>query len=322
MIFTEVKEIEPKKESSSFGDVLNAVILSFLIFFIGLRIFPFLLFILPAPSIVLSYRKGIKYGLIASLILTVAIYFLESGSVVGVSFLLYLIPTVAIMSYLIKAGSKLSTIVIVNSATILLISIVVFFYFQIVMNVDVLAEISNYFDKFIKLLPQLLEQTGKENVETATKMMKEYSELFIRSIYSIVVIVSVGISYFSFIFSRNLLRKKNIILEQQSKFNEFRVKRYVIVPAAILAVVAFGLGYYKIQYSDIISLNIYILIKFLFTVLGVSVTDYYLSKKVNNFLRVFIPIVVFILGLEFIFFVIGLTDTLVDFRKITNRKLK
>lgn len=317
-----VKEIESKTGKSNFGDIFNTVILSFMIFIIGLRIFPFALLVLPAPSIVLAYKNGINYGVIASFITTLGIYLIEQSSIFGIIFLLYLVPTVVIISTMLKAEEKTNKIVMVNSIALLVITAVVFVNIQFILKVDILTSIKDYFNEFIKLIPELFSKAGTEYVEMITTVIREYSKIFIKSILSTIVLLSVGISYFSFVFSRSLLRKRNIILKQNDRFNEFRVSRIVTIPIVIVGIIVFILNYYKIQYSDIISLNIYILIKILFTISGVALVDYFLSNKINRFLRIFIPIAIFLMGLEIIYFVIGLADTVVNFRKLMNRNLK
>jgi uncharacterized protein YybS (DUF2232 family) len=84
-----------------------------------------------------------------------------------------------------------------------------------------------------------------------------------------------------------------------------------------LVLITYALSYFKVKNSDTYLLNSVTLIRMVFTISGLALTDFYLKKKdVSKVLRVFIYIFVIFSPLSQILFFAGITDYAIDFRKL------
>ncbi len=314
-----VFKIEPKTNNTNVLEIINTIMLSLGIYLVSIILVPlipfsvFLIFIVPAPSIVLSIRKGYKYGIITISIVGIAAA-LFSRSTSSLIILLYMIPLVIIMSSMIKQGESFKRIMTVNIFASVFITIIALLNLQFVMKVDILSQVNSFFAVMSKNIGDLLKSA--EFPEEYIKQMVEISKSMKYFLPSMGLIAAIALNYGSFSFTRKLLRKYNIKIEQDFRFIDFRINFKFFAFMLLTAGIAYLLEYFKVAYNNVVILNLAFVYMILFVAAGISLMDYYLIGKIPKALRVVIPfaVLLFLRG-DLLFILVAFIDILINFRK-------
>lgn len=315
--------IESENKNIKNLELINTVFMSYIFYFLS-SIVPFIIFILPAPSIILSVKNGMKYGII-SFSITIAIVLLTGGTMVASLLLLFLLPMVVIMSKMIKDNYSFNKIIMVNFFAFIFISVVSYMNFKFALDTDLVLMTFNKLDEFIASIPELIEMVPSlANVpnlgssEEIIEMMQNSFKLIKALLPSIIIIVVLIIEYASLLYSLSGLRKRGVKIQQKFRFINIRVSGVMIIPIVLISI-ALGLCYYfKVPYYNIIIQNVLLVFNFVFIVSGISLVDYYFIGKVNKFIRIMIPIILITFRIfkgDILYIIIGILDMFVNFRK-------
>lgn len=313
----EVLNIESKNKNIKNLELINAVFISYIFYFLS-SIMPVVIFVLPAPSIILSVKNGMKYGIISFLI-TMSIVFITGGTTIASILLLFLLPMIIVMSKMIKDGYSFNKIIMVNFFAFIFISIVSYLNFKFALDTDIIAVIFNQIDEIIAGLPELVEMVpnlnnGKEFIE----LLENSFNIMKRFLPSIAIIIILTIEYSSLLYSLRGLRKRGVKIKQNFRFINIRVNGVMIIPVILISIILGLCYYFKVPYYNIIIQNVLVIFNFIFIVSGIALVDYYLIGRVNKFVRFIIPLVFISFRLfrgDILYGAIGLIDMFVNFRK-------
>ncbi|QQK08067.1 DUF2232 domain-containing protein [Miniphocaeibacter halophilus] len=317
MLFTEVLNIESKNKNIKNLELINTVFMSYIFYFLS-SIIPITFVVLPAPSIILSVKNGMKYGIISFLI-TMAIIFITGGTIIASVLLLFLLPMIVIMSKMIKDNYSFNKIILVNFFAFIFISVVSYLNLKFALDKDIIVVILNKIDEIIVSLPELVGMIPNlGDTKEVIKLLEDSFNLMKMLLPSIAIIIILTIEYSSLLYSLNGLRKRGVKIKQNFRFINIRVSGVMIIPVILITIILGLCYYFKVPYYSIIIQNVLVIFNFIFIVSGIALVDYYLIGRVNKFVRFIIPLVLISFRLfrgDILYGAIGLIDMFVNFRK-------
>ncbi len=281
------------------------------------RVFPPLMFLLPAPSIVVYVRSGFKYGLASIGFVFIALALLN-GLSFAILMLLFFLPMVLLMGKMIEEEYSFKRIIFINFIALTMITIIYYINYKYFFNTDLVENIFVYFKEMDKILPDLIEKVnfpGYSNEELLEiyKITLNNMKMNLPSIFIIIGLLS---ELISLSYALKILKSQGVNIKQKFKFIDFRIGIKFIIPITIAIISVFLMYYLKISYYNIVLSNIILLMIVFFTIAGVSLTDYYFAGKLNRFLRVLIPFILITSFKGYILYMfIGIIDMFINFRK-------
>ncbi|MGI6113014.1 MAG: YybS family protein [Mahellales bacterium] len=310
------------------GVVSSAI--AILLFFIPLL--NFVIFLWPIPIIVLSLRRGIKYGILA-VIISSLICGLFIHPMFGLGILLIFGSTAFTISWAMKREvSPLNATVFGAIAMIISIMIAMklvefsvghdLFVYYGQMIKDVLVEQQN--DGLLQNLTAMYRQMG---ITTEGVTMKDlYStidgmvETIKTAFPSILTIFSLICSFINYSVASWLLKRRGQDVRLFPSFGLWKLPRGAgrgFIAILIIAYIGNAVG---INNFDIVLLTITNIWVFVFGIQGLSVAEFFLKKaNINKALRIVILLLVFILASQVAAF-IGFIDQLLNVRRLYDDK--
>ncbi len=285
---------------------------------LGSMSLPYILILLPAPFIVFNIKNNMILGNLSFIILSITLSLVVTPSL-GILFLIIFIPLIMTMSYLINKESK--------NKDILFFSTMAFF-----ISIIVLFAIANSGDITIG---ELIETKIQEVVNIQIENVKQ---LDIKSdqVKDLEEVLTSGLRYLFYIFPAVLLIASTIFTYINYKivamgldrldmekltpnvFRRFRLPTTFFMGIVLIYFIGFGLSSLNLVNSDIIGSNILVLASFFILVQGLSVVDFFLTKrKVFSVLKVLVMcIFIFIPTMVTITYLIGIIDMIFNIRRI------
>lgn len=285
---------------------------------LGSMSLPYILILLPAPFIVFNIKNNMILGNLSFIILSITLSLVVTPSL-GILFLIIFIPLIMTMSYLINKESK--------NKDILFFSTMAFF-----ISIIVLFAIANSGDITIG---ELIETKIQEVVNIQIENVKQ---LDIKSdqVKDLEEVLTSGLRYLFYIFPAVLLIASTIFTYINYKivamgldrldmekltpnvFRRFRLPTTFFMGIVLIYFIGFGLSSLNLVNSDIIGSNILVLASFFILVQGLSVVDFFLTKRnVFSVLKVLVMcIFIFIPTMVTITYLIGIIDMIFNIRRI------
>ena len=280
-------------------------------------IFPPLIFLLPAPSIVVYVRSGFKYTLASIGIVFLALVLLN-GLSSAILILLFFVPMVLLMGKMIEEGYSFKRIIFINFIALTIILLIYYINYKYFFNTDLINSVLVYFKDIEKLLPELIEKVnfpGYSN-EELLEIYKFTLNNVKMNLPAIFIIIGLLSELLSLNYALKMLKSQGMNIKQKFRFINFRIGIKFMIPILISAIIISLMYYFKIPYCNIVLTNIILLFVVFFTIAGVSLVDYYFVGKLNRFLRLLLPIILITSFRGYILYIfIGMLDMFVNFRK-------
>ncbi len=287
-------------------------------------------FILPIPVTVLYLRHNAKVTIISIVV---------SGILVGMTYNPLSGLTSAIMfglagmslGYCIKNDKKISTtLVLLSSAFFIGTTIDIFVYIKLITgsNINAFVEemvkaINESFNMAISFYKKVgVSQEQLKPLLDSLKMMN--ADFILKLTPAILIVSSIIFAYLTYIITRLILRKLGYNIKGIPKFTEIYINVKVATILAMFLLLGVLLVRQNIKGGEYILSSSELLLQYAFLINGLSVAVYYLRNKFNLGKGFIVLIILFTLfsPLAMIYFMLGLADVILDFRKLDpNRKL-
>lgn len=284
----------------------------------GIYIFPVNLIFLPIPFIYLGVKRGLSQGIISFLVVALSITIMVDIPSGILMVLLYLPVTYTIIDGIKYRRSSLEILGLTSA--ILFVSTLLFYGItQNITGVDIIFSMEEGFNRILTMQTEMFQEMGLSNFEilkTIEELEGTY-KIFMWIFPVIILAFSILSSYLNYYISVQVLRKSGIGIISVPRFSKFRLPNNILLGITIMLVFSYIIKALQINFSDLVFLNIAALIWFMFTTQGLSVIDFYLKNyKFKPIARV-ITIIFFIFfrPLGTMAFLIGVVDTIIDFRK-------
>jgi uncharacterized protein YybS (DUF2232 family) len=303
----------------------SAVIVSLMTIFVflGLYLTPIILLIYPVPFIILGIRHNVK----SSILTVFASFILVSILIDPLTALFVTIifgPLAVAIAYMINRKYNSYKIIVIGtivSFISIVTSLIITGYITGVNFYDLLKEQVDFILSTQESLLKEMEISSYRIEELIDKytILLDNTILIFPAMLIIVSLFTNYINYFISIATLKRLRYKNI---KMPLFSKFRLPSNIGSGIVVIAILSFIISYYKLFNYDTITLNISILVVFLFFLQGLAVIVYLLNKtNINSILRgVIIAFLIFSSPLMLIISFVGLVDTIMDFRKLKEDK--
>ena len=298
--------------NQSVGNLLRLIIKTSLIGIAGI-FFPLVYVIFPAFFVTESLKEGIVKVMAAFIAVCVFIG-AAAGPVMGVTLLTLFGPMILLFHYLIVNKHSVDSTILITSV-LFFISIIVVGYTLGVTPESLKSQ--ETINNFIQVQRQFLEQNGQSlNISKA-----DLTELYNRTLQlmpSVLLIISLFISYITYTITGRKLLKSNKLIMQPSSFVFFRLPNGLLLSGIIGVLGVFLLQDFIGEDFRVIVDNIIVVYSILLFIEGISLLKFLMVRAhVANFLQVVvIACSLFIPGIQIVFSIVGFIDVIFNFRKI------
>lgn len=290
--------------------------------------------ILPIIVAVVHYRHDFKYSagcVIVSMVITSIMFNPITGVTMGVSYGIVGI----VLGYAVRKKYRPYRILIYTvlasgiaitldfALTGILISGQNIFEFMKSQAVELSDMFTVSIDQSVKMY-ESIGITGQQ-IEMMNQMKSVITPEFILMFFpSVIVIASFLQGYVCYVLLSVVLRKLRYAKLEVIKFNEFYVTNLVgaaLIGIMCIALILYGRG---AQWGITVYNSVYMITLVILGINGVAATQYFLTKRMMlpKVARVLIIIAVFMMGMFFIFGIIGFVEMLLDFRKLDPHRLR
>lgn len=285
---------------------------------LGIHYIPIILILFPTPFIILGMKNGVSRN-IMNMVVTFIIIGIADSIKYGFFLLIIFLPITILLFYLIK--KKKNNMEILGSSTIVFfISILIILGIINITGIDFVNELEMRVEQVIEGQIESIENMNLNSYEFLKErdLLEEKYKLSLLIIPSALFMISMIISYLNYLLISLILKKMEINIINIPKFSRFRLPNNIILGIIIMFVGVFIIEKMNIGYSNAIIINLITLIGSMFSIQGLSVVDFYLSRF-NIFPAIRFIICIMLLfnsSMVLILTMIGFIDSIFDLRKI------
>ncbi|MDO5041623.1 MAG: DUF2232 domain-containing protein [Peptoniphilus sp.] len=278
---------------------------------LGGVIFPVLYLFLPPMLVAESINKGIV-KIIGVFSLCCAIVGLVVSPVFGALIFSVFGPMILIFHYMILKKSSINLTIFV-CAGVFFLSVIVSLY-----SFGVTAQSLNSSESikvFIEAQKNVLELSDIDISRSELTIM--YNRM-LQLLPGTLVIISLVISYVTYVITGRTLLKKGAYILQPSSFIFFRIPKGVFEAMLIVGVLIYGVQALTDYRLNILIDNVLMVFEALFTFVGVAVFLFFLNRAMRGkMLKLIILLFMFMVpGASTVFLFAGILDSLFNFRKL------
>lgn len=302
---------------------LGVILLMTLFTILGIHIFTLILLIFPMVFIV----YGVKNNIVASL-LNIAIVSLIIGYMVdiysGLALFIAFAPIVMYITYGIKNRKRSMEIIGVSALIFFIILLLISGIIRETSGLSIVNQMEEGFKSILDMQVELLQEMGQSIDEISN--IKEFFESSYKYILlilpTLLILIAIFISYVNYYLASVTLRKIGIGIVNIPRFSRFRLPNNISLGVIVTFISLFILRYLNFPSYDAVLVNLVVLFSMMFLIQGLSVIDFFLLRFKMFFLfrLILVTTIVFITPLVSIISILGLIDTLFDFRKIRKKR--
>lgn len=290
---------------------------------IGLYLFPSIIFLFPVAFIVI----GVKYDMTNSFISILLTSFLIGISIDLISGLIMLAafgPMALYITDSIGKRKKSRDIIIPSSIIFFLSTIMVVIMLRGFSGISLIESLKESVKTYTDLQMTMIEDMELTNIESFRfrESVDNLYNIVVSILPSFFIILSVIISYTNYYISTIILRRLGLGIRDNPRFSKFSLPRNFIIGSLFMFLVVYLLEKIETIPSDVVELNIIVLVVSLLFIQGLSVLNYLLvSLRFHIILRlILLGFTVFVSPLISLLVLVGVLDIIFDFRKLRRRK--
>lgn len=278
----------------------------------------------PVPVIIVGYRNGLKASILSALSAALIVS-LITHPLVGLGLLAgFGLPGV-LMGYMMKKRYSPYLIIFLCGIVLAFTSLAELVLSLKAAGLDITTVLQNTQSSFMEQMEataKMARQMGlpEENI----KIMEGYSESFIEMakmmLPSMIFFGGIFSSFVDFKFARLILRRIGYEVSDIEKFMYWRIPEPYSLALLITAIAAAAVSYFKIPGWETLAANIFIIILYTFTILGISIIVYF-TKVYGNKYGVPKAVRIIIIAAAILFFsqfipLLGLVDITFNLRRL------
>lgn len=314
---------ENNKINKSVIETVIVTILMSLYIVYGIYYVPVLILFIPVPFVVLGIRNDLKNNII-SIGLTGVIVGLVLNMPFALILLLIFAPLSIALNYSIKKRKKILDLLAISTAALFISLLIITSLGSLPTQIEGMVESEEMWTEIVTVQTDKLKEIGMTNTQIFEniELLEEAYEYMLITLPSMLVIVSLVISFINYLLSTAILRKMDYGVPGLPRFSKFKLPDNIIMGTGIMFISAIVMGWLDIPYHNALLLNISLLVGFIFFLQGLAVIDFLLIKgKMKTFFRMLILFlcIVFV-PMGGVLFFIGMFDSVFDIRKIGKRK--
>lgn len=320
-----VKVLSNNKDEMNRSIIENVVVILIMSLYIvyGMYFVPLLIIFIPLPFVILGMRNGLKNNIIS-----IAITSLIVGMVLdmpsAVILLLMFAPLSVALNYCIEKRKKTSEIILISTATLFISLLIITAAGNLVAEISGAGETQQLVAEMVTMQVDKLKEMGvsSSQIMKDVEILEAAYEYMLITLPSMLVVVSVIVSYLNYLLATLVLRKMGYGVVSSPKFSKFKLPDNIIMGSGVMFISVIVMGWLKVPYHNALLLNITLLVGFIFFTQGLAVVDFLLIKaKVKTVFRMILLFVnIIFVPMSGVLFFVGMFDSVFDMRKIGRRK--
>ena len=159
----------------------------------------------------------------------------------------------------------------------------------------------------------------KEQLETVIKSFKDSVEALKLIIPTVFIINGLFFSFMNFKIVKLILERMKYSIEDVKPFSSWRMPDNFSIGLLIILFLTIAASYLKIPNIETVAINIVFLLRWIFTILGLSVSAFMLNKYGVTKIVKYIVLSILFIGLSNVLTIAGLVDTIFNIRKIDKK---
>ncbi len=312
-----------EKIKKSIVENVIVVLLMTLYIVYGRQFIPILSIFIPLPFIILGIRNGINNN-ITSLAISILLVGLVFGSTDGALILMMFAPLSIGLNFFIKKRRPTGEVLLISSGLIFFSILVIIALGEKSTGIGLVEQFEQVFTEVLTVQRDIFREMGMTNYEVLQRidLLETGYEYMLITLPSILGILSFFIVVLNYLFTTIISRKMRYEIVNLPKFSRIKLPNNIILGTALMFLTGIIMGKLDIPYHNALLANVSMLVGFAFLLQGLSLVDHFLIKmKMKVIIRTIIIIAfVLIIPLGSFLVLLGMVDSVFDFRKIGRRK--
>lgn len=186
------------------------------------------------------------------------------------------------------------------------------------MGVDILKEITDTFNESLKDSIKIMKSMGATDAQISNSNLKEITPQMLRTFLPGALIVgSIMSSYIVYIIVGLVFKRLRITIRGIKPLDQWYIGDYTSFGLLSITMLSLILYYLKVPNADIVYSSMYMLLLFVFVVIGISVVVWFLkSRGIPRGVQILIIVFLVFSQMLIVLCFLGLLDFIIDFRKI------
>lgn len=279
----------------------------------------------PTPIIIIGFRNGFKVSFISAVVAAIIVaIFTEPFS----GLYLFLVFGIAgiIMGHLMNR--KISPALNITVSGIILAVCSVFgilfgFFLAGQPASQAIEQMMNIMQESIDSAAGIYRSMGmsEEQLNNTVTVMKESLTAIQYVIPTLFLLSGMFFSFINYKFVKVVLKRMKYEIEDVKPFSQWRVPDNFSIGMLIILLLSMAATYFKVPNMQTVQINIIYIIKWVFTIIGLSLAYFLLDKyRISKVLKVIIMFFLFTSFSNYLA-IAGLIDTVFDFRKLNKRHI-
>jgi len=266
------------------------------------------------PIILLLLReKGSIHDSILTLSVAVVITYFIFGLFNAIFIVLYGVLTTLVLSYThYKKMKALTSQLLIGGSVLLSFTLVLY-----LLNMGTNLHISEFFKQSFLSSEDMVDAMGL--LDASEMDMNMVLNQILAIIPFIMVLISGVNGIIIYHGNRLVMQKNNKPVVKMDQFSDFKLPMHFVYGITFILILSYLTGLTGMIDFNTISLNIILVLIYVFAFQGAAILFYYLNKRnINDVLKGLILALLIIFQAMFILSIIGWLDMIFDFRKIKN----
>jgi uncharacterized protein YybS (DUF2232 family) len=286
---------------------------------VGNFIFPFIDFIYPLPAIILAKRHDYKIAIMA-LVSAGTIILMTLGLQMGLYYIVLYTPMSAVMGYFISRNRRPFMAVLSGGVVYLVSFLILILIMQAFLSINLVEYVRETFVESLKMQESFMSNFGasEEQLQASKNLYDSMIETIITLLPTVIIFSSLSMSYINYFVAARFGHRLGVEIVPMQDFSMFKLPRNISWGMLIFLLGTYLVSFTDFVNSDALSANILFIMQMLFLIQGLAVVKFMLTRRqLPKFFRVLTMVLIIVNSyLTFAAILVGLTDMIVDFRKI------
>lgn len=275
------------------------------------------------PIIIMGFRNGFKVSFISAVVAAILVsMFTEPYN--GIYLFMVFGISGIVMGNLMNKKVNPSLNILVSGLILAVCSVA-----GILLTLWILGESpAQAIEQIIKIMNESFEKAAdiyktvgipKEQLESAINSFKEGIEALKLIVPTAFIINGLFFSFINFKIVKLILERMKYEIEDVKSFSNWRMPDNFSLGLLLILFLTIAASYLKISNIETVTINIIFLLRWIFTIIGLSVSAFVLNKYGVSKIVKYIVLSILFIGLSNVLTIIGLIDTIFNIRKIDKK---
>jgi len=279
----------------------------------------------PTPIIIMGFRNGLKVSFISAVVAAIIVAIFTEPFSGLYMFMVFGIAGI-VMGYLMHRKVSPALNITVSGLILAVCSVfgILFGFFLVGQSAtQAVEQMMNIMSQSIDSAASLYKSMGipEEQLNSTIAMMKESLSAIQYVIPTLFLLSGMFFSFVNYKFVKLVLKRMKYEIADVKPFALWRVPDNFSIGMLIILLLSIAASYFGIPNIQTVQINIIYIIKWVFTIIGLSVAYFFLDKyRISKALKIVIMFFLFT-SLSNYLAIAGLVETVFDFRKLNKKHI-